>query len=100
MFDFYDRSTPWFELFRGERKSTPALKEGEQRFWEGIQGLYVNALGPHAADRLVYSTVLGLTNPATLGALRESGLSLTEASTAVGDVLADLVSRRRHGARS
>jgi AcrR family transcriptional regulator len=48
MFDFYERSTPWFALFRGELESTPALIEGEQRFWEGIQALYANALGPRS----------------------------------------------------
>ena len=95
LFDFYDRSTPWFELFRGERESIPALIKGEQRFWEGIQPLYDKALGPLARDRLIYSTILGLTNPATLGALRQSGLSLIEASSAIGDLLAELLSRPR-----
>jgi AcrR family transcriptional regulator len=93
MFDFYDRSTPWFELFRGERKSTPALVKEEQRFWEGIQVLYQKALGPFAAHKLTYGTVLGLTNPATLGALRQSGLSLSEASSTIGDLLAELLNR-------
>ncbi len=95
LFDFYDRSTPWFELFRGERESIPALIKGEQRFWEGIQPLYDKALGPLARHRLIYSTILGLTNPATLGALRQSGLSLIEASSAIGDLLAELLSRPR-----
>jgi AcrR family transcriptional regulator len=91
MFDFYDRSTPWFELFRGERASTPALIKGERRYWEGIRGLYAEALGPFAANKLIYGTVLGLTNPATLTALRQSGLSLNEASTVIGDLLTELL---------
>jgi AcrR family transcriptional regulator len=94
LFDFYDRSSPWFELFRGELESTPVLIQGEQRFWEGIQPLYVDALGPLAHDRLIYSTILGLTNPSTLGALRKSGLSLGEASSTIADVLAELLNRR------
>jgi AcrR family transcriptional regulator len=93
MFEFYDRSTPWFDLFREQYDSVPALKRGEQRFWQGIQALYAQALGPYASNKLTYGTVLGLTNPATLGALRQSGLSLVEASTAIGDVLVQLVNQ-------
>jgi AcrR family transcriptional regulator len=93
MFNFYERSTPWFEQFREQYDSVPALKEGERRFWEGIQVLYAKALGPLAADKITLGMVLGLTNPATLGALRQSGLSLSEASIAIGDVLAELVKR-------
>jgi AcrR family transcriptional regulator len=95
LFDFYDRSTPWFELLRGERESTPAFIKGEQRFWEGIQPLFAKALGPLARDRLIYRTIFGLTNPAILGALRQSGLSLGEASSTIADVLAEVLNRRR-----
>jgi AcrR family transcriptional regulator len=94
LFEFYERSAPWYELFRGELGAVPALKEGEQRFWADVQALYTAALGNRASDRKLYATVVGLTNPSTLDALRQSGLTLSEASVTIGDVLAGLVARR------
>jgi hypothetical protein len=58
MFDLYDRRTPWFEVLRGECASVRALQEAERRFWDDIQGLYSQALGSLAGDRLVYGTVI------------------------------------------
>ena len=93
LFAFYDRSEPWFEMFRGEFESVPALRKGEAQFWQSIEPLYEAALGSRGRDRRVRATVLGLTHPATLGALRATGLSLKQASEVMGDVVAALVDR-------
>ena len=95
MFEFYDRSTPWFELFRGEIASVPALREGERQFWEAIQPLYEGAFGALTHDRRAMATLATLTGPATLGALRQAGLSLSEAAEEMGDVVAAMLAQRR-----
>lgn len=97
MFAFYDRSTPWFELFRGEMGKIPALRRGERRFWAEIGELYARTFGPALEDRRVRGAVFGLTSPATLGALREAGLSVGEASELVGDMLVRRVERAGRG---
>jgi len=93
MFAFYDRSTPWFELFRGEMGTVPALRAGERRFWGAIEELYSRALGSLLRTARMRGAVFGLTSPATLGALRQAGLSLEQASGLLGDVLAGLIKR-------
>src|SRR6478735_4109750 len=40
MFEFYERSRPWFDVFRAELDVDPALREGEAGFWQAIGQLY------------------------------------------------------------
>nr|NLI50301.1 TetR/AcrR family transcriptional regulator [Propionibacterium sp.] len=75
MFAFYDRSTPWFEIFRAELDVDPVLREGEAAFWKAIQDLYRRVFGDALNDPHVRGAVFGLTHPATVTALRESGLT-------------------------
>ncbi len=70
-----------------------ALHEGELRFWRDVGTLYAIALGDAMSDRVMRATAMGLTNPATLGALRDSGLSLPESVTVVSDVMNDAIDR-------
>ena len=91
LFAFYDRGNPWFAILRGEFDEVPALRAAEAAVWASVEPLYGQALGSVAADDLIRGAVLGLTSPATLGALREAGLSLDDASRVVGDALVDLV---------
>jgi AcrR family transcriptional regulator len=93
IFAFYDRSTPWFELFRAEMGTVPALRAGERRFWAAIQEVYRRTLGSVLLEARLRGAVFGLTSPATLGALRQAGLSLEQASALVGDVLVGLIKR-------
>jgi AcrR family transcriptional regulator len=95
VFAFYDRSTPWFELFRRELGTVPVLREGERRFWSRIQDVYARMVGPALKDARVRGAVFGLTSPATLGALRQTGLTVEQASALIGDVLVDRVKRSK-----
>jgi len=78
----------------------PALRRRERRFWEQIEPLYSAALGPPARNRRVRGVVVGLTSPGTLDALRQAGLSSTEAASAVGDLLAGMVDKRSPRSRA
>ena len=87
MFTFYDRSAPWFEIFRSELAVDPALRDGEAAFWQAIQDLYDRVFGAALNDSRIRGTVFGLTSPATVSALRQSGLSLDQAIELVADTL-------------
>jgi AcrR family transcriptional regulator len=95
MFTFYDRSTPWFELFRGELGTVPVLREGERRFWRRIQDVYARTVGSVLKDARLRGAVFGLTSPATLGALRQAGLTVEQASVLIGDALVDRLRRSK-----
>jgi len=90
MFAFYDRSTPWFEIFRSELGNDPALREGEISYWQAIGELYTRVFGAALGIEQVRGAAFGLTHPATLTALREAGLSLDLATELVADTLARL----------
>ena len=90
VFAFYDRSTPWFEVFRYEMDNQ-ALRDGQANFWEAVGALYTRVLGPALADDRVRSAVFGLTHPVTLNTLRQAGLSLDDASALVAETVLRLV---------
>ena len=92
MYAFFDRSGGWYETFRSEF-GRPAIARRAEWFWTQASELTAAALGELAHDRLLAATVGGLVHPATLGALRESGLSVNEAAAMVGEALANLVAR-------
>lgn len=87
MFAFYDRSAPWFEVFRSELGHDPALREGEAAFWQAIGELYTRVFGAALSIDRVRGAAFGLTHPATLTALRSAGLSLDDATDLVADAL-------------
>jgi len=91
MFAFYDRSAPWFEIFRSELGVDPALREGETAFWQEIRDLYTRVFGATLDDDRVRGAAFGLTHPSTFTALRASGLSLDDATELVTDTLLRLV---------
>ena len=95
MFVFYDRSGPWFEIFGSQLGSDPALQEGEAAFWQAIRALYTRVFGPALDINRVRGAAFGLTNPATLIALRTAGLSLDEATELVADALVRLLPRAK-----
>ncbi len=84
---FYDRSTPWFEIFRAELGVDPVLREGEAAFWQAIQDLYSRVFGDALSDPHVRGAVFGLTHPATVTALRTSGLTPDGAAELIADTL-------------
>ncbi len=97
MFAFYERSNPWFDLFRAELKIVPALQQAEQDFWAEVGNLFELALGPFLKDALLRGTAFGLVHPATLGALHEGGLSIEQSAEVISDtliVMTDRASRR------
>lgn len=87
MFAFYDRSAPWFEIFRAELNVDPALREGEAAFWQAIQDLYRRVFGDALNDPHVRGAVFGLTHPATVTALRASGLTPESAAELIASTL-------------
>ena len=93
LFAVYDRGTAWFEVFRNDYEVVPAIGAATEGFWKQIGVLYAEALGPLMGDELVRGTVFGLSSPATLGAMREAGLSLGQAAAVIGDLLGDAVER-------
>lgn len=99
MFAFYDRSAPWFEIFRSELGRDPALREGEGAFWQSIAELYARVFGDALEVDRVRGAAFGLTHPATLTALRDAGLSLNDASELVADSLLRLVTHERRVAQ-
>ncbi len=87
MFAFYDRSTPWFEIFRAELGVDPVLREGEAAFWQAIQDLYRRVFGDALYDPHVRGAVFGLTHPATVAALWASGLTSEGGAELIADTL-------------
>lgn len=94
MFAFYDRSAPWFEIFRAELNVDPVLREGEAAFWQAIQDLYRRVFGDALNDQHVRGAVFGLTHPATVTALRASGLSAEAAAELIADTLIRALDQR------
>lgn len=99
MVEFYDRSAPWFEVFRCELGVNPALREGEADYRHAVKELYGRVFGDELADQRTRGAIFGLTSPATVDALRGSGLSVSEAAELLADVLVGLLDRdgRRAG---
>lgn len=93
MFAFYDRSAPWFEIFRSDLGQDPSLREGEAGFWRAIGELYGRVFGEALGIERVRGAVFGLTHPATWTALRQSGLSHDDASALVTDTLVRTLGR-------
>lgn len=87
MFAFYERSTPWFELFRSELDVDPALRDGQAVYWRAIGDLYARVFGATLDDARARGAVHGLTNPATFTALRNAGLSPEHAAELIADTL-------------
>ena len=91
MFAFYDRSQPWFEIFRSELGTDQSLRDGEVAYRRAIGDLYARVFGAALRVGRVRGTVFGLTHPVTLIALLNSGLSLDDATELVADTLVPLV---------
>jgi AcrR family transcriptional regulator len=87
MFDFYERSRPWFDVFRAEMSVVPALREGEAGYWQAVGELYARVFAEALSDDRVRGAVFGLTAPNTFTALREAGMSVESAAELIGDTL-------------
>lgn len=98
MAQFYERSTSWWGVFRGDMER-PILKEREQAFWASFGRLCAAALGPAAEDRIVSPTVGALLHPWMHGTLRYAGLSLEETTDLITDLVIDLIRRHEEGGR-
>jgi AcrR family transcriptional regulator len=87
MFEFYERSRPWFDVFRGELDVDPALREGEAGYWQAIGQLYARVLDEALRDDRVRGAVFGLTAPSTFVALRDAGMSVEDAAVLIADTI-------------
>ncbi|MET0828226.1 MAG: TetR/AcrR family transcriptional regulator [Microbacterium sp.] len=87
MFEFYERSRPWFDIFRAELVVDPALREGEAGYWQAIGELYTRVFAEALSDDRVRGAVFGLTSPGTFVALRDAGMSVADAAELIADTL-------------
>ena len=87
MFEFYERSRPWFDIFRPELNVDPALRDGEAGYWLAISQLYARVFGEALGDDRVRGAVFGLTAPSTFVALRDAGMTVADAAALIADTL-------------
>ena len=87
MFEFYERSRPWFDVFRAELDVDPALRAGEAGYWQAVGQLYGRVFGEALGDDHVRGAVFGLTAPNTFVALRDAGMSVEDAAVLIADTL-------------
>jgi AcrR family transcriptional regulator len=87
IYAFFERTLSWYELLGAELIEVPALARAQAAFWDSIRQLYARALTGNEED-LLAKTTAGLLHPATFGALKAAGMSVDEASTVVGEMLA------------
>ena len=87
MYAFFERTLSWHELLGAELIEVPLLASAQTAFWDSIRQLYARALAGNDDD-LLAKTTAGLLHPATFGALKAAGMSVDEASTLVGEMLA------------
>jgi AcrR family transcriptional regulator len=87
IYAFFERTTSWYELLGAELVEVPALARAEAAFWDSIRQLHAQALAGNDDDLLAKMTA-GLLHPATFGALKAAGMSVDEAATVVGEMLA------------
>lgn len=87
MFNFYERSRPWFDVFRAELNVDPALREGEAEYWNAVGELYARVFGAALGDDRVRAATFGLTSPITFVALRDAGMSVDDAAELIAGTL-------------
>ena len=87
IYAFFERTMSWYELLGAELVEVPALARAEAAFRDSIRQLYAQALAGNDDDLLAKMTA-GLLHPATFGALKAAGMSVDEAATVVGEMLA------------
>jgi AcrR family transcriptional regulator len=87
MYAFFERTLSWYELLGAELVDVPALARAQAAFWDSIRQLYARALAGNDDDLLAKMTA-GLLHPATFGALKAAGMSVDEAATVIGEILA------------
>lgn len=90
MVEFYDRSAPWFDVFGSRMGVDPALVEGEADYRRAVRELFGRVFGGQLADPRLRGAVFGLTSPATVSALRRSGLSLDDTALLLANMLVRL----------
>jgi AcrR family transcriptional regulator len=89
----YERTEAWYQVYARDR-DMPVLQRASADFFARVDALVRAALGPGLRDKRTVATVLALTGPATIYALRATGMSMRAAADAIADVLiAWLVSR-------
>jgi AcrR family transcriptional regulator len=87
MYAFFERTLSWYELLGAELVDVPALARAQAAFWDSIRQLCARALAGNDDDLLAKMTA-GLLHPATFGALKAAGMSVDEAATVIGEILA------------
>jgi AcrR family transcriptional regulator len=87
MYAFFERTMSWYELLGAELGEVPVLARAEAAVWESIRQLHEWAQAGNDDD-LLAKTTAGLLHPATFGALKAAGMSVDEAATIVGEMLA------------
>jgi AcrR family transcriptional regulator len=84
---FFERSEPWFTVWRREPGSLAAWAEVEQHYYREFQALVRAAVGPLAADPEVVLVAGSLITPPVLGAIETGGRTSETAADLVASVL-------------
>lgn len=87
MFEFYERSRPWFDVFRAELDVEPTLREGAAGYWKTVGQMFSRIFAEALSDDRTRGAIFGLTSPSTFAALREAGMSVEDAATLIADTL-------------
>ncbi len=92
---FYQRSEPWFRVHQREVAKVRAFAEGAQHYYERLDRLLRQALGPLADDERVLTAVWSFMSPPVFGAMRARRMSAEEAADTVSEVLVPWLERQQ-----
>lgn len=84
---FYQRSEPWYRVHQREGGRSRVFAAAEVQFYELLDQLMRQALGPLATDERALAALRALMNPAVFGGLQAQGMS----SAAAGDLVAEVL---------
>jgi AcrR family transcriptional regulator len=84
---FFERSEPWFTVWRREPGSLAAWAEVEQRYYREFQVLLQAAVGPSAGDPEIVLVAASLIAPPVFGAIKAGGRTSEAAADLVASVL-------------
>jgi AcrR family transcriptional regulator len=94
LFDFYDRSEPWYSVYARDPQGVPAWADAEASFYVAYDSLVRTALVPYSDDEpsvAILSTLLG---GGTYSTLRARNLPTSEIAALVVEVLTPWLERK------
>jgi AcrR family transcriptional regulator len=95
LFAFYERSSPWYEVYAREPSGVGAWAGAEVGFYDQVERLIRTALGPLAEDQSAVAAVSAVLGAGVYSTLRARGLSTPDAADLVVEVLSPWLERSR-----